>query len=78
MTDISRFGFADDVTFARYLVEKIGVATVPGSSFYKDPADGGRQVRFTYCKTEQTLSAAAERPFSFAAALASRRGVTPC
>ena len=36
MSDISRFGFSDDVTFARYLVEKIGVAVVPGSSFYKD------------------------------------------
>ncbi len=40
MTDISAFGFPDDVAFARYLVEKIGVAAVPGSSFYSDPADG--------------------------------------
>jgi aspartate/methionine/tyrosine aminotransferase len=61
MTDVSRFGFADDVTFARYLVEEIGVATVPGSSFYKVPGDGSRQIRFTYCKTEETISAAAEK-----------------
>ena len=61
MTDISGFGFPDDVAFARYLVEDIGVAVVPGSSFYNDPADGNRQVRFTFCKTEQTLAAAAER-----------------
>ena len=61
MTDISRFGFPDDVAFARYLVEKIGIAAVPGSSFYNDAADGARQVRFTFCKKEETLSAAAER-----------------
>ena len=61
MTAISRFGFSDDVAFARHLVEKVGVAVVPGSSFYGDPADGARQVRFAYCKTEGTLSAAAER-----------------
>ena len=61
MTDITRFGFTDDVTFARYLVEEIGVAVVPGSSFYNDAVDGAKQVRFTYCKTEQTLAAAAER-----------------
>jgi len=61
MTDISRFGFPDDVSFARHLVEKIGVAVVPGSSFYNDPADGARQVRFTFCKRDATLQAAAER-----------------
>jgi aspartate/methionine/tyrosine aminotransferase len=61
MTDISKFGFADDIAFAKYLVEKIGVAVVPGSSFYNDTADGAKQVRFTFCKTEQTLAAAAER-----------------
>src|SRR3984893_14953925 len=58
MTDISNFGFADDVSFARYLVEKVGVAVVPGSSFYNDAFDGARQLRFTFCKTEQTLAAA--------------------
>src|SRR6202166_3936271 len=61
MTDISRFGFSDDVAFARHLVEKVGVAVVPGSSFYGDPADGARQVRFAFCKTDGTLSAAAKR-----------------
>ena len=40
MTDISAFGFPDDVAFAKYLVKEIGVAAVPGSSFYSDPADG--------------------------------------
>jgi aspartate/methionine/tyrosine aminotransferase len=61
MTDISRFGFRNDIEFARHLVEDIGVAVVPGSSFYNDPADGARQVRFTFCKRAATLEAAAER-----------------
>jgi aminotransferase len=61
MTDISPFGFEDDVAFARHLVQEIGVAVVPGSSFYR-PASGGTQhVRFTFCKTNETLDAAAER-----------------
>jgi aminotransferase len=61
MTDVSRFGFADDVAFSQYMVEKIGVAVVPGSSFYNDPRDGRSQVRFTFCKKESTLAAAEER-----------------
>jgi aspartate/methionine/tyrosine aminotransferase len=61
MTDISAFGHSDDVAFATYLVKEMGVAVVPGSSFYNDPADGSRQVRFTFCKTDKTLQAASER-----------------
>ncbi|MBZ5529307.1 MAG: aminotransferase class I/II-fold pyridoxal phosphate-dependent enzyme [Acidobacteriia bacterium] len=61
MTDISAFGYPDDVSFGKYLVEKIGVAVVPGSSFYRIAADGAKQVRFTFCKKEETLAAAAER-----------------
>ena len=61
MTDISSFGFSDDVTFAKYLVQQIGVACVPGSSFYRDPRDGAKQVRFAFCKRSETLDAAAER-----------------
>ena len=61
MTDISAFGFPDDVAFAKYLVEKIGVAAVPGSSFYLNPADGRNHLRFTFCKKETTFQAAAER-----------------
>ncbi len=61
MTDISAFGFPDDVAFAKYLVTEIGVAAVPGSSFYRDPADGRAHLRFTFCKTEKTFQAAAER-----------------
>jgi len=61
MTDISNFGFANDVEFARYLVKEIGVAAVPGSSFYHNPADGAQHLRFTFCKKESTLAAAETR-----------------
>jgi len=61
MTDISAFGYDDDVSFAKYLVQEIGVATVPGSSFYRDPRDGARQVRFAFCKKPETLDEAARR-----------------
>jgi aspartate/methionine/tyrosine aminotransferase len=61
MTDISAFGFPDDVAFAKYLVKEIGVAAVPGSSFYRNAADGRTHLRFTFCKTERTFQAAAER-----------------
>jgi aspartate/methionine/tyrosine aminotransferase len=61
MTDISKFGFPDDLSFSKYLVEKIGIAVVPGSSFYDDPSMGARQVRLTFCKKESTLAACAEK-----------------
>ena len=61
MTDISAFGFANDIEFAKYLVKDIGVASVPGSSFYNDPRDGAQQVRFAFCKSDETLDAAGER-----------------
>jgi L-glutamine---4-(methylsulfanyl)-2-oxobutanoate aminotransferase len=61
MTDISAFGFSDDVSFAKYLVKEIGIAAVPGSSFYQNPADGRTHLRFAFCKREDTFQAAAER-----------------
>ena len=61
MTDIGGFGFADDVEFSRYLVEEVGVAVVPGSSFYHDPALGRTKVRFTFCKRDETLQEAGRR-----------------
>jgi aminotransferase len=61
MTDISAFGFEDDVSFVQYLVKDIGVAAVPGSSFYRNARDGARQVRFAFCKKMETLDAAAEK-----------------
>jgi aminotransferase len=61
MTDISAFGFRDDIEFTRFLVREIGVACVPGSSFYSRPELGAGQVRFCFCKKDETLDAAAER-----------------
>jgi len=61
MTDISAFAFENDLEFTKYLVKEIGVAVVPGSSFYNDPRDGRQQVRFAFCKRDETLDAAAER-----------------
>jgi aminotransferase len=61
MTDISRFGFGDDAAFARFLVREAGVAAVPGSSFYVNPADGRDRLRFNFCKKDETLAAAVER-----------------
>ena len=61
MTDISSFGFSDDVTFARHLVEEAGVAAVPGSSFYADPSSGRQRLRFHFARRRETLDQAAER-----------------
>jgi aminotransferase len=61
MTDVSGFGFPDDVAFVRHLIEHAGVAAVPGSSFFQDPRDGARMVRFCFCKKPETLDEAARR-----------------
>ena len=55
------FGFPDDVAFARWLVSEIGVAAVPGSSFYSDPAAGRQRLRFHFARRLPTLEAAVER-----------------
>ena len=51
----------DDREFALWLAETIGVATVPGTSFYGEPGRGTTRVRFAFCKTFETLGRAAER-----------------
>jgi aspartate/methionine/tyrosine aminotransferase len=61
MADCSHLGLGDDVATARHLVEKIGVAAVPGSSFVEDPADGAHLLRFAFCKKIETLERAGER-----------------
>jgi aminotransferase len=61
MVETSPLGWDDDVAFARHLVEEVGVAVVPGSSFYRDPASGRHQVRFAFCKREETLAEAETR-----------------
>lgn len=61
MAGIDAFAPADDVAFAQYLVREIGVASVPGSSFFRDKELGRNYVRFCFCKSDATLAAADER-----------------
>ena len=61
MADISRFGFENDLRFTEHLIREVGVAAVPGSSFFRRPELGRHLVRFCYCKREETLQTAAER-----------------
>ena len=61
MTDVRGFGFADDVAFVRHLVTTIGVAAVPGSSFFRHGTGGKQLVRFCFCKKTETLDEAGRR-----------------
>ena len=61
MTDISAFGYVNDTEFVKHLIKNVGVAAVPGSSFYKNPENGAQQVRFTFCKKEATFDEAEHR-----------------
>jgi aspartate/methionine/tyrosine aminotransferase len=61
LTDVSSFGALSDTEFAIRLVNEIGVATVPGSSFYANNELGRTKIRFAFCKTEETLRKAVER-----------------
>jgi aminotransferase len=59
--DFSTLSQLDDVTFAKWMTQEIGVATVPGSSFYSNKEDGRSFIRFAFCKKQETLDHAAER-----------------
>ena len=61
MTDISDFGFADDLSFVRHMIENVGVAAVPGSSFFSDSNAGATLIRFCFCKKYETLEKAGDR-----------------
>jgi len=61
LCDISGFGFHDDTAFARWLITEVGVAGVPGSSFFSRPELGRDLLRFTFCKTDEVLRDAGER-----------------
>ena len=61
LCDITPFGFDDDTEFAHWLVREVGVAGVPGSSFFSRRELGRHLIRFTFCKTEDVLTAAGER-----------------
>ncbi len=55
---LERTGHTNDSDFARWMIKEVGVAAVPGSSFYRDPSEGRTQLRFCFCKKEETLAAA--------------------
>ncbi len=61
MADHTPFGFDDDVTFCRHLIEKIGVAAISPSAFYEVSDDGRKFVRFAFCKDLDTLRTAIDR-----------------
>src|SRR6266568_19833 len=59
MIDISEFGWQDDVAFCEWLAREVGVAAVPGSSFFHDPVR--HLIRLHFAKRSQTLIDAGER-----------------
>jgi aminotransferase len=59
MVDIEAFGAESDTAFCRWLAREVGVAAVPGSSFYGEAVQ--RWVRFHFAKKQETLRAAGER-----------------
>jgi aspartate/methionine/tyrosine aminotransferase len=59
LVDISEFGHKSDTAFCEWLVSTVGVAAVPGSSFFREPV--ASYIRFHFAKREQTLTAAGER-----------------
>jgi aminotransferase len=61
LADFSELSDLGDTEFATWMAREVGVATVPGSSFYHDRALGRNLVRFAFCKREETLERAAER-----------------
>ncbi len=61
LADHRPFGFSDDVAFVNHVIEHLGVAAIPPSVFYNDPADGAELVRFAFCKSEDTLRSALRR-----------------
>jgi aminotransferase len=65
LTDAAHFikalGLEDDTAFAMWLIKEVGVATVPGSSFYAHPELGRTKIRFCFPKTDDMLQEAGER-----------------
>eukprot|EP00850_Spirogloea_muscicola_P018006 SM000160S02547 [mRNA] locus=s160:280671:283615:+ [translate_table: standard] len=60
MADHTSFGYEDDVAFCRHLVREVGVAAIPPSTFYADPHEGRKLVRFAFCKDVNTIRQAVQ------------------
>jgi aspartate/methionine/tyrosine aminotransferase len=61
LADFSQLSDLRDVEFAKWLTKDVGVAPVPGSSFFRAGDGGSKLVRFAFCKKHETLIAAGER-----------------
>ena len=61
MADVSHLGLGDDVEVAMHMTKEVGVAVVPGSSFFEEPERGRHLVRFAFCKKLETLEEAGAR-----------------
>jgi aspartate/methionine/tyrosine aminotransferase len=61
LADFSAISKKESKEFAVWLAEEVGVATVPGMSFYQPPSLGKHLTRFAFCKKKETLERAAER-----------------
>ncbi len=57
---MTRYDLHTSRDLAIHLLKNVGIATVPGSSFYADPRSGDRQTRFCFCKKDETLARATE------------------
>ena len=71
MVDISEFGAPDDVAFCEWLARAVGVAAVPGSSFFREPVN--HLIRFHFAKQESTLREAIARLSKLREKAAARR-----
>jgi N-succinyldiaminopimelate aminotransferase len=65
----TRVGVDGDVAFARHLVEKAGVATIPPSVLYANPEHGRHLLRFAFCKKAETIARGVERLRTWASTL---------
>ncbi len=74
IADIGNLGFKDDFAAADFVLNEVGVAAVPGSSFYHRPELGHRKLRFTFSKSDETIAAASERLARLPEKLAMLRG----
>lgn len=72
MADIGHLGFRDDFEAADFMLDEVGVSSVPGSSFYHRAELGRSMLRFTFSKSDETIGAAAERLKSLGEKLARR------
>ena len=71
MVDVSEFGAPDDVAFCEWLAREVGVAAVPGSSFFREPVN--HLIRFHFAKREDTLREAIARLAKLREKAAARR-----